>query len=279
MTLNTPLGVSFFKKRKPLNHSHDLVLLYPSYLIADYDRAQFTIAPCVWPSIFKSNLVAIHSPTSRKTTQAHKRPVAIIAGTIGAFIVVLTALSLIFYFLHRRRSKAKTSTPSTPSTTALGTSSSTLGVLHDKPELNGTPAYAELLAIEEEKRLAEISGTPILGQEMDSEDSAINELPVPQVYELCAEDVKELPSHEAAASELPSLEDSKETSWVPASDILSRVVKKPSPLEIMSAAETLSPGSIGDGLVSPLSPADRQGRRIFVSGKEEGKRHDKVFYS
>jgi hypothetical protein len=103
---------------------------------------------------------------------------------------------------------------------------------------------------------------------MDSEETAIRELPVPEVYELSAEELKELPAREAVGNELPSPEDMKEKPWVPASEILSRVAKRPSPLDIMSPAEAMSPGSIGDGLVSPLS----------LTGRDDRKRHD-TFYN
>jgi hypothetical protein len=205
-------------------------------------------------------------------------PIAAIAGAaISALLLILTILSLLF-FLRRQRSKAKTQLTSS-STTEKDNSSTTLGILHDKPGLDANATFIELLAIEEEKRATETSGTPIHGQEMDSEETAIKELSVPEAYELSAEELKELPAREAVSNELPSPEDREEKPWVPASAILSRVAKKPPPLDIMSPAETMSPGSIGGGLVSPLSPAGRQGRRFFFpTGRDDGKRHD-TFYN
>jgi hypothetical protein len=89
-----------------------------------------------------------------------------------------------------------------------------LGILHDKPGLDANATFIELLAIEEEKRATETSGTPIHGQEMDSEETAIKELSVPEAYELSAEELKELPAREAVSNELPSPEDREEKPWL-----------------------------------------------------------------
>jgi hypothetical protein len=89
--------------------------------------------------------------------------------------------------------------------------------------------------------------------------------------------MKELPAHEAVASELPSPKDTEETPWVPASEILSRLVDQPSRREITAPVETMSPGSIGVGFVSPLSLAGWQGRTVFFPRDEDSKRHNTYY--
>src|SRR5260221_13391020 len=111
---------------------------------------------------------------------------------ISAFLFIFTILSILLFF-RRRRSKAKIP-PTSPSTAEKGNSSTPLGVLHDKPGLDAvTTTFTELLALEEEKESAEISGRAIHGEEMDSEETAIKKLPVPEVYELPTDDFKEMP--------------------------------------------------------------------------------------
>jgi hypothetical protein len=241
------------------------------YLIADYDRSQFTLSPCVWPSTFTQNLVAIHLPSSSNSTttqitHTHKIPIAaIIGGAISACILLITVILFLAFFLRRRHSNTNSSSPSAE---APSKSSISLGVLHDKPELDAGSASVELLALEGKKRRAEIAGTPVHGHEMDSQEAAIKELPV--------EDVYELPAREAVGSELGSPREKEEEKWVPASKILSRV-ETTSPSDIPSPAETTSPGIIGDGVVSPLSPVGKRAGRFFFPVRDDGKKHDTYY--
>jgi len=177
--------------------------------------------------------------------------VAIASGATSAFIP-LTLLILLIFFLRRRCSKPKS--PSTI-TEEVHKSSTSIGVLYDKPELDAASAFAELLALKEENARAEIAGTPIYGYEMDCEEAAMEELPVEELYEL--------PAREAAGSELASPGE-KEEKWVLA-------------LEILSQVETTSPGTIGDEIMSPLSPARRRLGRLFFPTRGGGKKHDTYY--
>lgn len=103
---------------------------------------------------------------------------------------------------------------------------------------------------------------------MDSEEAAIRELPVEELYEL--------PAREAVGSELASPGEKEEEKWVLASEILSQV-ETTSPSDILSPAETMSPGTIGDGIVSPLSPARRRAGRLFFPLRGDGKKHDTYY--
>jgi len=203
-------------------------------------------------------------------------PLAAIVGVaVSALLLGLTILSLL-YSLRRRRLKGK-APKDAPSKTEKGNSSTTLGALHDKPELDANATFVEMLALEEDETPAEVGGKPIHGQGMDSEETAIRELPGSEMYELSAEEFKEMPAREAIGNELPSPENTKETPWFPASEILSRV-ERSSSIQILSPVDIIGPGAIGDGLVSPLSPAGRQGRRFFFPGIDDGKMHD-TFYN
>ena len=49
------------------------------------------------------------------------------------------------------------------------------------------------------------------------------------------------------------------------------MLEKPSAIDMLSLAETMGPGTIEDGLVSPPSPAGRQGRKLFSLGGRMGR--------
>lgn len=94
--------------------------------------------------------------------------------------------------------------------------------------------------------------------------------------ELASHEVYELPACEAVGTELAS------PLW---SDGDVKIAFSPS--EIMSPAETMSPGSSGDGIVSPLSPAGRPGRFFFgratvkkekVVKRKPEKKHDTYYH-
>jgi hypothetical protein len=173
---------------------------------------------------------------------------AAIANGSTSALIPLTLLILLIFVLRRRRSK-----PKSPSTTTeeVHKSSTSLGVLYDKPELNAASAFAELLALEEEKARAEIAGTPIYGYEMACEEAAMKELPVEELYEL--------PAREAVGSELASPGENEEKKWVFASEILSQV-------ETMSSSDILSPAEA----MSSLSPAGRRLGRLFFPVRGDG---------
>ncbi|KAG4436710.1 hypothetical protein IFR05_007824 [Cadophora sp. M221] len=128
------------------------VFLQEAYLIADYDRSEFTVAPCVWPSTFTKNIVAIHPPGSNNT------------------ITVVP--------------KSKTAESRIPADGSYqGQTELSTGVESVQNEMS---AYEKA---QKQQRLSEIAGTPLIGQEMDAQAGVGNELESRQVYEMPAKPV------------------------------------------------------------------------------------------
>lgn len=175
------------------------VFLQEAYLIADYDRSQFTLAPCVWPSTFTENIVAIHPPNANNITTTvtltHNSSSstlisAIIGGAVGGIILIVAALLVYWWFVYKPKHKEHSKLES-PSTIADAEAGVRVGInVQDKPELDASLTRTELSTFEEadEKRRAqaEIMGTPILGHEMDGQTPVENELDSAQVFEMPA---------------------------------------------------------------------------------------------
>jgi hypothetical protein len=176
------------------------------YLTADYDRSQFTVSPCVWPSTFTQDLHAIYQPNSTlaQTTQSTKAstPIgAIVGGVVGGIVVLGLAFILLWFcYLKPRRKRRKAAELEA---IAAGENSSQLpnSTLNLEPsELDPTSEFrgVELSAYEEAEKKrraeAEMAGTPILGHEMDSH--------TPVGSELGATEIFEMPAREPVGSEM-----------------------------------------------------------------------------
>lgn len=227
------------------------VFLQEAYLIADYDRSQFTVAPCVWPSTFTENIVAIHPPgantTNSTTTITHNSSSsstsigAIVGGIVGGIVLIIAAIAAYWWFIYRSKNKKRSELEgsSAPMDTEAGTAA---GInVQDKPELDANFERTELSAYEEaeKKRRAEveIAGTPIPGHEMDSQAGIGNEVDDTQVFEM--------PAREPVGSELHTPQGSPRQS----PRISEGLVSPRSPLSVSSRDSSRGPsgGYFGKG--------------------------------
>jgi hypothetical protein len=183
--------------------------LQEAYLIADYDRSEFSVSPCMWPSTFNENIKAILPPgetapnnTITITLKPSPAPAGAIAGGVIGGVAVLILASLAFFFFYwKPRHQAKPvelsvseeeqeAKPGTPATDPPK------DPLHQ--ELDGVFAGAELPDIYsvERKKQGELAGTPVSQSELASPEPVGSELDSPQVFEM--------PAREAVGSELSS---------------------------------------------------------------------------
>jgi hypothetical protein len=209
--------------------------LQEAYLIADYDRFEFTVAPCVWPPTFTQDIRAIYQPDSTSTSvHKHKIPVAALAGSaIGALVLIIITILAYWHLIYKP--KHKLPPPPAVETPALDKDDMFSHPLCNKPELDGVARNELSGSLVDEKGEVEISGTPILGEEMDGEPTVRAELETPPVFEM--------PAREAVGNELYSprkFSFEEETSPVPL----------PVPERKVEEEET-SPRS--EGILSPLS--------------------------
>lgn len=82
--------------------------LQEAYLMVDYERNNFTIAPCAWGNIGNSVIKAIYSPgTIFPSSGSSSLGAGAIAGVAIAIVAVIVILGLIFFFLRRKKKHAK----------------------------------------------------------------------------------------------------------------------------------------------------------------------------
>lgn len=189
-----------------------------SYLTADYDRSQFTVSPCVWPSTFTQDIYAIYQPNSTLAIVNNKKgsstPIGAIVGGVVGGVVFLLAAFLLFWFCYLKPRRKK---PAELPATKAGESDTPL-------DPNGTPhptqseldpasrEFAEMSAYEEAEKKrqrlaeAEIAGTPILGHEMDSHTPVGSELGGEgnEIFEMPGNEAHEMPAREPVGSEMPT---------------------------------------------------------------------------
>ncbi|TVY27669.1 Candidapepsin-8 [Lachnellula hyalina] len=192
--------------------------LQEAYLVADYDRSEFTIAPCVWPSTFTSDIKSILPPSANSTstngtlTETHRHtstPVGTIVGGVVGGIALIVGAALLFYLFVYRRRHPKPAAPASESSPDVSTTdpsayaavaeadAALVDPTKDKSELSGNFGGTELAAAhEQDKRNAELAGTPILGLELASPQPVGSELDSPQIHEMLAREsvVREMES-------------------------------------------------------------------------------------
>lgn len=88
-----------------------------AYLIADYDRGNFTVAPCSWDQTAVQNTAIEPILSPNWTTIAERQrssdngssgfPAGAIAGVVVGIIVVIAILGLILYFIRRKKNRTK----------------------------------------------------------------------------------------------------------------------------------------------------------------------------
>lgn len=123
------LGRTFFQEAYvPLHNKIAQTDRVNRYVIADYERRNFSVSACNWDAALSQEIVTIFPPSNgngtqntTKTTPHHSLPLAAIAAG-GAGVVVLLIFALILLSILHRRKKAKgqkltESTPTTAPTT------------------------------------------------------------------------------------------------------------------------------------------------------------------
>ena len=68
------------------------------YLIADYDRREFTAAPCVWPSTFNQDIKGIRPPGDVIINISSTTPMgAIVGGILGGLVVIALVVFALWF--------------------------------------------------------------------------------------------------------------------------------------------------------------------------------------
>lgn len=206
---------NYFPLRRAANDSQytlGRVFLQEAYLIADYERSTFTIAPCVWPPTFKEDIVAILpisassssslSSDPTVTPHAHRTPTATIAGGIaGCVILIIFCFVLGHKFFYKPRHKKAVETPGLD--TAMTGTAGSIDEPFAKPELDAkdTEYHVVELAVSDKgdqdvemQAAGEIDGRPVRGHELDGK--------APVRSELASQAVYEMPAREAVGTEL-----------------------------------------------------------------------------
>lgn len=97
----------YFPIRRATNDSQYVLgrtLLQEAYLIVDYERANFTIAPATWPDpLPAANLVTIKPLGAGETNESSSLSAGAIAGIVIGIVVVMALLGAAAFFLWRKR--------------------------------------------------------------------------------------------------------------------------------------------------------------------------------
>ncbi|KAL8686343.1 MAG: hypothetical protein Q9218_007173 [Villophora microphyllina] len=86
--------------------------LQEAYLIADYERRNFSISQCSWVENAAQKVVAIHSPVNATASTPSRSfaPGAIAGTSIGSIVAVSALVFLLYHFVIRQRRRKQTST-------------------------------------------------------------------------------------------------------------------------------------------------------------------------
>ncbi|KAF2850951.1 acid protease [Plenodomus tracheiphilus IPT5] len=104
-------ATNYFPIRRAANSTQYVLgrtLLQESYLIVDYERANFSLAQAAWPDpLPASNIITINPPPSQGSSASSSSSTlstgAIIGIAIGASFLILLALLAVFLYRRRRR--------------------------------------------------------------------------------------------------------------------------------------------------------------------------------
>lgn len=103
-------ATNYFPIRRAANSTQYVLgrtLLQETYLIVDYERANFTLAQAAWPDpLPAANIVTISSPASTSSTSTSSSNLstgAIVGIAIGAASLILLAILGVLFFRRRRR--------------------------------------------------------------------------------------------------------------------------------------------------------------------------------
>ncbi|TKA74751.1 hypothetical protein B0A49_02254 [Cryomyces minteri] len=86
--------------------------LQEAYLIADYERLNFTVAPCAWHENAVQHIVAIPSVNSTTSPSSNSSPgssfpAGAIAGVVVGIVVLIALVALVLFCLRRKRAKKR----------------------------------------------------------------------------------------------------------------------------------------------------------------------------
>jgi hypothetical protein len=117
------LGRTFFQEAYvPLHNKITQTHIVNRYVIADYERRNFSISECKWDASLSQQIVTIFPPSNStqdttKTKPHHSLPLAAIAaGSAGVVILLIIALILLSILHRRKKAKGQKLTESTPTT-------------------------------------------------------------------------------------------------------------------------------------------------------------------
>ncbi|KAG9233049.1 aspartic peptidase domain-containing protein, partial [Amylocarpus encephaloides] len=104
-----PTPTYYFPLRRAVDESQYLLgraFFQEAYLIADYDRGNFSIHQCNWQPTSQSLIVALHPPTNATTSGNHPKKIstgALSGAVAGAAAVVIIACVLLHIFCWKPR--------------------------------------------------------------------------------------------------------------------------------------------------------------------------------
>ncbi|KAK0966962.1 hypothetical protein LTR91_009537 [Friedmanniomyces endolithicus] len=110
--ITSPNTSYYFPLQRANNTQYTLgrAFLQEAYLIVDYERQNFTIAPCAYDNFNPSNadIRTILSPdTVLPNSRRSRFPTGAIAGVIVGIVILIAALAAILWFLRRRKHTEK----------------------------------------------------------------------------------------------------------------------------------------------------------------------------
>lgn len=208
------------------------------YVIADYERHNFSVFQCKWEGNAQQQIVPILLPTSpandtstTSSTKKHSLPVAAIAGGVGGGVILFASLALLYIVLRRRKAALQPEAEARPASNAFN--------VDTKPELDGFGARSPVSELDDQQYgKRSIAGAVEMGAcERNS------------VHEMAAEDV---------AKELPAIGKYEHTAF-------RRSNSQPIPQRTQTR-DSLSPNSLSgttlqslDNRGQTISPTEREG--------------------
>ncbi|KAL8634742.1 MAG: hypothetical protein Q9228_007686, partial [Teloschistes exilis] len=171
--------------------------LQEAYIIADYERRNFSVSQCSWTGKAPQDLIAIQSPENGAASgKRHHLSPATIAGTVIGSIAVAAALGLATWVLYVRRRRVKQPRPMSGKTSDDGAGTSgELTTTENPVEVDGVSFPWHEIG-EKAGHGSELGDDAVAGQELEAETG--RELDASHVWptEVCDTDV--------AAIELPA---------------------------------------------------------------------------
>ncbi|CBX93113.1 hypothetical protein IAQ61_008835 [Plenodomus lingam] len=175
-------ATNYFPIRRAANSTQYVLgrtLLQESYLIVDYERANFTIAQATWPDpLPAANIITISPPSSDNPSSSSSLSIGAIVGiAIGAALLILFAILGLFLYRRRRtvQPQAKhyelAGAQISQSTVAPSTATTPATATH--MNINTGGAVSAVVPLKAPEPPQELSGTPLT--ELASPNSMIGD--------------------------------------------------------------------------------------------------------